>query len=148
METRMETKTCNACGRTFTPRSKTQNYCVHPECQRERRRRWQQKKRREDADYRDNDARSSKAWASENPDYWRQYRNRNSSYTEHNRTLQQQRNRKHKASVIANEDVSYLINPPPAGRYRMVKISNDGTPGDVWIVEIAVLAAIPAAEDV
>ena len=61
----METKTCNACGHTFTPRPQNPNqtYCTDPACQRERRRRWQQKKRRDDADYRDNDARAGKAWA-------------------------------------------------------------------------------------
>ena len=55
----METKTCNACGHTFTPRPQNPNqtYCTDPACQRERRRRWQQKKRRDDADYRDNDVR-------------------------------------------------------------------------------------------
>ncbi len=60
----METKTCNACGRPFTPRPQNPNqtYCTDPECQRERRRRWQQTKRRNDADYRDNDARARKAW--------------------------------------------------------------------------------------
>ena len=53
----METKTCNACGHHFTPRPQNPNqtYCTDPACQRERRRRWQQQKRRDDADYRDND---------------------------------------------------------------------------------------------
>ena len=61
----METKTCNACGHTFAPRPQNPNqtYCTDPACQRERRRRWQQQKRRNDADYRDNDARAGKAWA-------------------------------------------------------------------------------------
>ncbi len=52
----MEQKTCNACGRTFAPRPQTPNqtYCNHPECQRERRRRWQQQIRQGDfrMDYR------------------------------------------------------------------------------------------------
>ena len=54
------TKQCKACGTAFQPHPKVQNqtYCSSPECQRERRRRWQQKKRRDDADYRDNDVRA------------------------------------------------------------------------------------------
>ncbi len=146
----METKTCNACGRTFTlrPQNPNQSYCTDPKCQRERRRRWQQQKRRDDADYRDNDARASKAWAAENPTYWKQYRDETPSYAERNRNLQQQRNQKLRASVIANEDVSLPRNPLPAGRYRMVQISDDGASGDVWIVEIAVLTAISPVEDV
>lgn len=146
----METKTCNACGCTFTPRPQNPNqkYCTNAECQRERRRSWQQQKRRDDADYRDNDVRASKGWATENPEYWKQYRDENPAYAERNRNLQQQRNRKLRASVIANEDVSRPVNPPPAGRYRMVRIEGGTANGDTWIVEISVLAAISAAEDV
>ena len=146
----METKTCNACGHPFTPRPQNPNqaYCTDPACQRERRRRWQQKKRRDDADYCDNDARARKVWAAENPAYWKEYRDTNPAYAERNRNLQQSRNQKLRASVIANEDTSRPENSPPAGRYRMVQITCDGATGDEWIVEIAVLTAIPAAEDV
>lgn len=146
----METKTCNACGHKFTPRPQNPNqtYCTDPACQRERRRRWQQKKRRDDADYRDNDARANKAWATENPEYWKQYRDENPAYAERNRNLQQQRNQKLRTQVIANEDASRPRNPPPAGRYRMVQITCDGALGDEWIVEIAVLTEIPLDEDV
>ncbi len=44
----METKTCNACGCTFTPRHQNpnQSYCANSECQRERRRRWHGSRRR------------------------------------------------------------------------------------------------------
>ena len=143
-------KRCAACGQAFepNPRIRQQTYCPNPKCQRERRRRWQQLKRRDDADYRDNDTRASKAWAAENQAYWKQYRDENPVYAERNRTLQQQRNRKLRASVIANEDASRPENSPPAGRYRMVQITCDWATGDEWIVEIAVLTAIPAAEDV
>lgn len=146
----METKTCDVCGHLFTPRPQNPNqtYCTNPKCQRERRRRWQQQKRRDDADYRDNDSRTSKAWATENTGYWKRYRDENPAYTQRNRNLQQQRNQKLRTSVIANEDASRLRNPPPAGRYRMVQITSDGAPGGVWIVELAVLTGIPASEDV
>ena len=144
------TKQCKACGTAFQPHPKVQNqtYCSSPECQRERRRRWQQKKRRDDADYRDNDVRARKAWATENPEYWKRYRDENPAYAQRNRNLQQQRNQNLRASVIANEDVSRPFNQLPAGRYRMVRIEDGSANGDAWIVEIAVLAAIPAAEDV
>ena len=144
------TKQCKACGTAFQPHPKVQNqtYCSSPECQRERRRLWQQKKRRDDADYRDNDVRARKAWATENPEYWKRYRDENPAYAQRNRNLQQQRNQNLRASVIANEDVSRPFNQLPAGRYRMVLIEDGSANGDAWIVEIAVLAAIPAAEDV
>jgi len=65
----METRSCNVRGQLFTPRPQNPNqtYCTDPRCQRKRRWRWLQQNRRDDADYRDNDARVSKAWAAENP---------------------------------------------------------------------------------
>ena len=147
----MEQKTCDACGRTFTPRPQTphQTYCTHPECQRERRRRWQQQKRQGDSDYRDNDVRNSRTWASENPQYWKQYRHENPDYVGRNRNLQQQRNQKQRSAVIANEDVSNQFFPLPSGRYRMAQILEDGAiGGQTWIVEITTLTMARVDEDV
>jgi uncharacterized protein with WD repeat len=111
----METRICNACGHIFNPRPQTphQTYCAHPECQRERRRRWQQQTRQGDSDYRDNDIRTSKTWASENPEYWKRYRDENPAYAERNRNLQQQRNQKQRTTLIANEDLSNQLTAPP-----------------------------------
>lgn len=101
------TQYCTHCGRPFQPRPQVPNqtYCSSAECQRERRRRWQQQKRRDDPDYRDNDARADKAWAAGNPAYWKQYRDENPTYADRNRTLQQLRNQNLRAPLIANEDV-------------------------------------------
>ena len=133
----METKTCNACGCTFTPRPQNPNqkYCTNSECQRERRRRWQQQARQGDSDYRDNDIRSSKTWAAENPEYWKRYREENPAYVERNRNLQQQRNQKQRTTVIANEDVSHALINPPSGLYRMAQILEDGAIPDPAHVE-------------
>ena len=147
----MEQKICNACGCRFTPRPQTPNqiYCPQPKCQRDRRRRWQQQKRQDDSDYRDNDLRNSKSWASRNLEYWKKYRNGNPDYVGRNRNLQQQRNQKYRATLIANEDVSNEVSRVPSGRYRMVQILADGTSGDrAWIVEIIVLAMALDDEDV
>ncbi len=146
----METKPCIACGQKFRPRPQTpdQQFCSQPECQRERRRRWQQAKRRDDPDYRDNDTRSSKEWAAENPGYWKQYRQDNPAYADRNRNLQHARNQQQRGATIANEDVSSPLNSPPSGRYRLVPLSEDGIAnGDAWIVEIAVLSSDSAVED-
>lgn len=147
----MERKTCSACGRLFTARPQTphQTYCTHPECQRERRRRWQQRKRQGDSDYRDNDLRNSKSWALENPQYWKQYRDENPVYVERNRNLQQQRNQKQRSAVIANEDVSNRFSRFPSGRYIMAQVLADGTiGGNTWVVEITTLTAHTEGEDV
>ena len=145
------TQYCAHCGQPFQPRPQVPNqtYCSSAECQRERRRRWQQQKRRDDPDYRDHDSRTGKAWAAENPAYWKRYRDGNPTYAERNRTLQQLRNQNIRTPLIANEDVSRQPNSLPAGRYRLVPLSEDGIAnGDAWIVEITVLSAIPATEDV
>ena len=144
------TRTCHACGHVFTPRPQVpnQNYCPRPECQRTRRRFWQQKKRHGDSDYRDNDIRACKVWASENADYWRRYRDENPVYAERNRNLQQQRNQKRRGTVIANEDVSEPLTRLPLGRYRVTQIRSD-TESDcqTWIVEITALAVSRPDED-
>lgn len=90
------TKKYKACGNDFHPHPKVpdQAYCSSPACQRERRRRWQQAKRRQDSDYRDNDARQIKDWSADNPEYWKRYRRTNPDYAKRNRNLQQDRNRR------------------------------------------------------
>lgn len=144
-------KRCAACGQAFepNPRIRNQLYCPNSMCQRERRRRWQQQKRQGDSDYRDNDIRNSKTWASENPRYWKQYRDENPDYVGRNRNLQQQRNQKQRSAVIANEDVSNQFPLLPSGRYQMARILADGTiGGQTWLVEITTLTMVRVDEDV
>ena len=111
--------------------------------------RWQQQARQGDSDYRDNDIRTNKTWAAENPEYWKRYREENPAFVERNRNLQQQRNQKQRTTVIANEDVSHALITPPSGRYRMVQILEDGAiGGQTWIVEITTLTMARVDEDV
>lgn len=134
---------CKSCGRAFWPRPQVPNqtYCSAPECQRERRRRWQQEKRRIDPDYRDNDARYNKDWAAENPDYWKNYRENHPNYADRNRSQQQIRNQRQQGERIAKVDMSPPISLLPAGRYRLTPVNTDGiAKGDSWIVEITVVS--------
>lgn len=137
-------KQCKACGNNFDPHPKVpgQIYCSSPECQRERRRRWQQEKRRNDPDYRDNDARQARQWSAEHPDYWKRYRDDNPRYADRNRNLQQARNRQQHELQIANEDDLRSPSPLPCGRYLLSALSADGAAnGGAWIVEITVLSS-------
>lgn len=145
------TKQCKACGNEFQPHPKVpdQAYCSSPKCQRERRRRWQQEKRRQDSDYRDNDARQIKDWSSDNPDYWQRYRKSNPNYAERNRNLQQARNKKQRDHRIANEDELPSLTTLASGRYRMGLIAQDGIANEiVWIVDITVVSMGCVSEDV
>ena len=60
---------CLACGNSFHPllRVPNQRYCSAAACQRERRRRWQRRRLRVDADYRDNQARAQAQMARSSP---------------------------------------------------------------------------------
>lgn len=74
----MDQMVCVSCCRPFTvrPQSPAQTYCSAPECQRERRKLWNQHKLRDDPDYRANQRSAQQAWHARNPDYWRSYRQR------------------------------------------------------------------------
>jgi hypothetical protein len=54
---------CASCGREFTvrPQSPKQTYCSAPECQHERRRRWNRTKLKADPDYRANQRAAERA---------------------------------------------------------------------------------------
>ena len=87
---------CKACGCDYSPRPQNPNqqFCSKPECQRERKRRWQKHKRATDADYRDNQARAGRRWAQAHPDYWRAYRSNHPEYAAKNRAQQRERDRR------------------------------------------------------
>ena len=139
----MEARRCAACGRRFRPRPQIprQCYCSAPECQRERRRRWQQVKRHDDPDYLGNDSDYYNDWAAKNPDYWKRYRASHPDYADHNRQMQQIRNQKRREAKIAKVDASGLLSSLSSGRYRLTSISADGiAKEDAWIVEITVLS--------
>ncbi len=84
------------CGRVFTlnPRVKDQRYCSRAECQKERRALWHKRKIMTDRDYKRNQDAAQQLWRKTRPDYWRNYRKLHPEYTERNRVLQRERNRK------------------------------------------------------
>jgi hypothetical protein len=139
----MESKRCAACAQTFRPRSQIpqQCYCSSPACQRERRRRWQQRRRQTDPEYRDNQARAQRAWGERHPDYWREYRRAHLEYGERNRRLQRERDDRRRERVLAKMDVSTGDSPVPSGTYRLSPVRReDLAKMDAWTVEITVLS--------
>ena len=69
-------RTCAHCFQSFVVRPQVphQTYCSARECQRFRRSQWLKQRLHDDPDYRDNRARSQRAWLDRNPDYWKRYR--------------------------------------------------------------------------
>lgn len=122
----METKICACCGQPFIPRRQAphQTFCSEPDCQRERRRRWQRKTFQSDPAYRDNQARSQRAWLDRNPDYWRKYRGKNAGAPSNGRPQM--------PAEFPKSDLS-----PLSGLYRIRSIPGVApAKSDAWIVEI------------
>jgi hypothetical protein len=146
----MSGKRCTACGERFTPcrHVPDQQYCSKPQCQRERRRRWQQEKLRQDSDYRANQAAAQRRWRERNRDYWRKYRQNHPDYTARNREQQRERNR-HRGrdamdpltAPIAKMDVCDNKMPVTSGTYRMIPAGRPGIAKmDAYLVKIQVLS--------
>jgi hypothetical protein len=141
----MQMRRCAACGEAFRPRSQVpkQSYCGAAACQRVRRRRWQQIKRRSDADYRENQARAQRAWAQGHRAYWREYRRTHPQYCESNREAARQRQRRRRrATRFAKMDASTLLSRVPSGTYRIVPATaEEFAKMDAWIVEMTLISS-------
>ncbi|NIF81673.1 hypothetical protein F3J20_30635 [Paraburkholderia sp. Cy-641] len=116
---------CVACGSLFHPLSHVPNqrYCSAPNCQRERRRRWQRQHMRADEDYRENQHRAQASWRARHPDYWRQYRATHPAYRERNAVLQRERNARQRSLMVANMDASQIAPPLASGVYILRRMS-------------------------
>ena len=88
---------CKHCGKQFQPSRKTQSYCSSQRCQRKRKSVWQRQKLSDDSDYREAQREAQKRWRKKHPDYWKNYRQRNPSYTIRNRRSQRERNSKRRS---------------------------------------------------
>jgi hypothetical protein len=141
----MEKRRCAGCGEAFRPRPQVphQLYCSAADCQRARRRCWQQGKRQSDADYRENQARAQRAWARGHRDYWREYRRTHPEYCESNRQAarQRQRDRRQGAARFAKMDASTPLSRVPSGTYRLVPAGAETfAKMDAWIVEMTLIS--------
>lgn len=129
-------KLCAHCGSPFQPRPQvpSQTFCADPACQKARRQRWHLEKLQADPDYRENKARSQKAWQERNPDYWRRYRDENPDYAERNRAMQ----RSPSAPPLTLKGLYRIRSVPASGLAKT----------DAWIVEIMpVCADCPCKDD-
>lgn len=72
----MLTFICSCCHRTLpaNPRSKNQQFCGQPVCQRARKAQWQRAKLLSDPEYLENQRDACRAWREIHRDYWRQRR--------------------------------------------------------------------------
>lgn len=126
----MEEVPCVHCGTFFLRRNRKQNYCSFPACQKARKAAWQRNKLQSDPEYRESQRISNKKWQQNNPDYWKQYRQKNPDKTALNRSLQRVRNKRRtlfssspaesKTKLIAKMDASNLNCDELSGQYWLV----------------------------
>lgn len=141
----MESRWCTACAAAFVPRAQSprQTYCTEPACQRERRRLWQNAKRRSDPDYLENQMQAQKAWSERNVDYWRSYRASHPAYTADNRVKQQAR-RAAKNPAVAKMDALPVAASLVEGVYQLTALDPDTLAKmGVWAVHLTLIS--PAA---
>lgn len=134
---------CPVCGEPFVPRPqvKNQKFCPKGECQRERKRRWQQIKLQTDPAYKADQREHAKKWADLHPNYSREYRAKNPVYANQNRSKQKNRNEKCRVALIAKMDVSKPVSKAPSGIYRLTHIDASGIAKmDAWIVELNLIS--------
>lgn len=103
---------CVHCGCHFepNPRVKNQRYCNEKECQRARKRKWQQDKLLSDPDYKANQRDCQKEWHKRQPGYYKRYRERHPKSCERNRLMQRYRNcRRRPRQKIATMDAFHPV---------------------------------------
>jgi hypothetical protein len=132
MEGVMDPIPCPCCNSFFVPRNKLQIFCSGPDCQRARKALWQKQKLACDPEYKKDQDLSQQKWLLNNPDYWKDYRQRNPEKIARNRSLQRIRNRK------GQKDKAHLKSSKTIGIAKMdpSKSSIQGILGQYWLVPV------------
>jgi hypothetical protein len=135
---------CASCNKPFRARAQSprQAYCKDVQCQRTRRRRWQQAKRLADPDYKYNQRNAQRAWAKRNPDYWSEYRRTHPEYRERNRVQQLARGRSATGALFAKIYSSQLGTALTPGIYRVTPARGEIAKMNLSGVEISWVSAL------
>ena len=126
---------CINCSAIFEqiPQVPNQLYCSKEKCQKERKRQWQEKKRKVDKDYKENQYRAQKAWAERNPNYWREYRKKSSIAQQKNRPSNASSMDRHKTQKNIDES---KLNSIEDGIFHLRVIDKPNGKMDAWIIEL------------
>lgn len=130
---------CPSCDTFFTPRNKLQTYCSKSVCQRARKALWQKQKLATDPEYKKDQHLSQQKWLSANPDYCRNYRQKNKEKADRNRVLQKIRNYKvqlAKTIGIAKMDAMKSSNQSLLGQFWLVPTIAKMDPVKIFITTV------------
>jgi len=120
------------------------------ECQKARKRKWQQEKMQNGANYRQDQKNAQEDWKNNNPDYWKNYRRDHEQYTDRNREQQRRRNQAKRAKSTPakkSEPIAKMDAIPPErtifpGKYQLIPIAQDMIAKmDAIIVEINTISS-------
>ena len=142
---------CRHCSCLFKVCNKVKkhDYCSKKACQLARKRNWQKEKLITDQTYREDQQLAKQDWCADNPDYWKQYRQKNKRYTDTNRQKQRYRNARRRKKVgnlppqkpIAKMDALMHQNDTISGRYKLVPLESQVIAKmDAIIVEISAIS--------
>jgi hypothetical protein len=143
-------KRCEHCQQKFTARAniKNQKYCSNPDCQKARRQIWRKLKLKSDPDYKANQASAQKRWLERNKGYWKEYRRTHPDYTERNRRLQKERNKRRKHidnegerhKIIAKSNMLKKETRPISGIYELIPFTEKKfAKKDAYLVQLTVI---------
>ena len=153
-----EMRRCRHCGCLFQVCNKVKKheFCNKKECQQARKRKWQQEKMLNDADYRQDQKNAQEDWKNNNPDYWKNYRRDHEQYTDRNREQQRRRNQDKRAKSapakksdpIAKMDALTQEKIILSGKYQLIPMVPDMIAKmDALIVEISTIPSNYAYSD-
>jgi len=148
----MGERRCRYCQKVFQPSKfqPRQTVCGESGCRQKRRSDYHKEKIASDPEYREGCRDSPRKWRARNPEYWKQYRQKNPAVVERNRQQQMLRDRKRKLCNLANNT------PAPDLKYSAAKVwligsgaahlaNNNSAPAQVWVIEALPLQRLPPA---
>jgi hypothetical protein len=148
----MGERRCLCCQKLFQPSKfqPRQAFCGDGECQRKRRADYHRKKIASDPEYREGCRDSPRKWRARNPDYWKQYRQKNAAVVEQNRRQQKLRDQKRKLCNLANNTSALDLKHSAAqvwlvGSGAALLANNNSAPAQVWVIEALPPQRLPPA---
>jgi hypothetical protein len=146
----MGERRCLYCEEIFQPSKfqRRQAVCGEADCQRRRRADYHRAKIAADPEYREACRDSPRKWRSRNPDYWKQYRQKNPASVEQNREQQQFRDRKRRLCNLANNTSALDLKHSAAavwlvGPGAVDLANNNSAPAQVWVIEALPARRVP-----
>ena len=147
----MGERRCRYCQQIFQPSKfqPRQTVCGGADCQRRRRADYHRAKIAADPEYREVCRDSPRKWRTRNPDYWKQYRQKNSASAEQNRQQQQLRDRKRSLRNLANNTSALDLKHRAAqvwlvGAGAVDLANNNSASAQIWVIEALPPGRAPA----